>query len=150
MIPLMSEGMKEQIEAVKNIILSEINVKEIEYITDTTGVLIKKIKPNFKTLGPKYGKYMKQISAAFAEMNQSDIFQFEKNGEFQLTIGEENIMLGLEDADIMSEDIPGWLDGKRGKGDSSFGYQYYPIAERGRYCPRVHQPYTKSEKGKRF
>lgn len=115
MIPLMSEGMKEQIEAVKNIILSEINVKEIKYITDTTGVLIKKIKPNFKTLGPKYGKYMKQISAAFAEMNQSDIFQFEKNGEFQLTIGEENIMLGLEDADIMSEDIPGWLVANEGK-----------------------------------
>ncbi len=115
MIPLMSEGMKEQIEAVKNIILSEINVKEIEYITDTTGVLIKKIKPNFKTLGPKYGKYMKQISAAFAKMNQSDIFQFEKNGEFQLTIGEENIMLGLEDADIMSEDIPGWLVANEGK-----------------------------------
>ena len=115
MIPLMSEGMKEQIEAVKNIILSEINVKEIEYITDTTGVLIKKIKPNFKTLGPKYGKYMKQISAAFAEMNQSDIFQFEKNGEFQLTIGEENIMLRLEDADIMSEDIPGWLVANEGK-----------------------------------
>ncbi len=115
MIPLMSEGMKEQIEAVKNIILSEINVKEIEYITDTTGVLIKKIKPNFKTLGPKYGKYMKQISAAFTKMNQSDIFQFEKNGEFQLTIGEENIMLGLEDADIMSEDIPGWLVANEGK-----------------------------------
>ncbi len=115
MIPLMSEGMKEQIEAVKNIILSEINVKEIEYITDTTGVLIKKIKPNFKTLGPKYGKYMKQISAAFAGMNQSDIFQFEKNGEFQLSIGEENITIRLEDADIMSEDIPGWLVANEGK-----------------------------------
>lgn len=115
MIPLMSEGMKEQIEAVKNIILSEINVKEIEYITDTTGVLIKKIKPNFKTLGPKYGKYMKQISAAFAEMNQSDIFQFEKNGEIQLAVGGETITLGLEDADIMSEDIPGWLVANEGK-----------------------------------
>lgn len=115
MIPLMSEGMKEQIEAVKNIILSEINVKEIEYITDTTGVLIKKIKPNFKTLGPKYGKYMKQISAAFAEMNQSDIFQFEKNGEIQLVVGGETITLGLEDADIMSEDIPGWLVANEGK-----------------------------------
>lgn len=115
MIPLMNEGMKEQIEAVKNIILSEINVKEIEYITDTTGVLIKKIKPNFKTLGPKYGKYMKQISAAFAEMNQSDIFQFEKNGEYRLTLGEETLTLGLEDAEIMSEDIPGWLVANEGK-----------------------------------
>ncbi|MCM1030941.1 MAG: isoleucine--tRNA ligase [Oscillibacter sp.] len=115
MIPLMNEGMMEQIEAVKNIILSEINVKEIEYITDTTGVLIKKIKPNFKTLGPKYGTYMKQISAAFAGMNQTDIFQFEKTGEFQLAIGEKSITLGLEDAEIMSEDIPGWLVANEGK-----------------------------------
>lgn len=115
MIPLMNEGMKEQIEAVKNIILSEINVKEIEYITDTTGVLIKKIKPNFKTLGPKYGKYMKQISTVFAGMNQADIFQFEKSGEFHLNIGEETLTLGLDDAEIMSEDIPGWLVANEGK-----------------------------------
>lgn len=115
MIPLMSDGMKEQIEAVKNIILSEINVKEIEYITDTNNVLIKKIKPDFKTLGPKYGKYMKQISAAFAAMTQSDIFHFEKNGEYRLTIGDEEIVLGPEDAEIMSEDIPGWLVANEGK-----------------------------------
>lgn len=115
MIPLMSEGMQEQIEAVKNIILSEINVKGIEYITDTTGVLVKKIKPNFKTLGPKYGKYMKQISAAFAGMNQSDIFRFEKTGEYNLAIDGENITLSPEDAEIMSEDIPGWLVANEGK-----------------------------------
>lgn len=115
MIPLMNENMKEQLEAVKTIILSEINVKEIEYITDTTGVLIKKIKPNFKTLGPRYGKYMKQISAAFAAMNQSEIFEFEKKGEFRLQIAEETLTLGVEDAEIMSEDIPGWLVANEGK-----------------------------------
>lgn len=111
----MNENMKEQLEAVKTIILSEINVKEIEYITDTTGVLIKKIKPNFKTLGPRYGKYMKQISAAFAAMNQSEIFEFEKKGEFRLQIAEETLTLGVEDAEIMSEDIPGWLVANEGK-----------------------------------
>ncbi len=115
MIPLLNEKMKSQLEAVKNIILSEINVKGIEYITDTTGILIKKIKPNFKTLGPKFGKYMKQISAAFAAMNQSDIFEFEKSGQFSLTIGDEHLTLGLEDADILSEDIPGWLVANEGK-----------------------------------
>lgn len=115
MIPILNEEMKQQLEAVKHIILSEVNVKTIEYITDTTGVLIKKIKPNFKTLGPKYGKYMKQISAAVAGMNQNDIFQFEKKGEFQLQFGDETLTLGLEDVEILSEDIPGWLVANEGK-----------------------------------
>ena len=115
MIPLLNEDMKHQLEAVKHIILSEVNVKAIEYITDTSGVLIKKIKPNFKTLGPKYGKYMKQISAAIAGMNQNDIFQFEKKGEFQLQFDDETLTLGLEDVEILSEDIPGWLVANEGK-----------------------------------
>ena len=107
--------MIEQLDAVRNIILSEVNVKEIEYITDTTGVLVKRIKPNFKTLGPKYGKYMKQISALVAEMQQSDIFEFEKNGRYELHIGEKSIVLGLEDVEILSEDIPGWLVANEGR-----------------------------------
>ncbi|WP_419545995.1 isoleucine--tRNA ligase [Odoribacter laneus] len=115
MIPILNEDMKHQLEAVKHIILSEVNVKAIEYITDTSGVLIKKIKPNFKTLGPKYGKYMKQISAAIAGMNQNDIFQFEKKGEFQLQFDDETLTLGLEDVEILSEDIPGWLVANEGK-----------------------------------
>ena len=115
MIPILNEDMKHQLEAVKHIILSEVNVKAIEYITDTSGVLIKKIKPNFKTLGPKYGKYMKQISAAIAGMNQNDIFQFEKKGEFQLQFDDETLTLGLEDVEILSEDIPGWLLANEGK-----------------------------------
>lgn len=115
MIPILNEDMKLQLEAVKNIILSEVNVKEIEYITDTTGVLIKKIKPNFKTLGPKYGKYMKQISATVTAMTQSDIFEFEKKSEYRLQIGDEILTLGLEDVEILSEDIPGWLVANEGR-----------------------------------
>ncbi len=114
-IPILNEQMLGQLDAVKNIILSEVNVKEIEYITDTTGVLVKKIKPNFKTLGPKYGKYMKQISALVSGMEQSDIFEFEKNGCYNLTIEDETIKLGLEDVEILSEDIPGWLVANEGR-----------------------------------
>ena len=114
-VPILNDTMIQQLEAVKNIILSEVNVKEIEYITDTTGVLVKRIKPNFKTLGPKYGKYMKQISAMIGALEQSDIFEFEKNGRYELKIGEETIELGLEDVEILSEDIPGWLVANEGR-----------------------------------
>ena len=114
-IPILNDHMIRQLDAVKNIILSEVNVKEIEYITDTTDVLVKKIKPNFKTLGPKYGKYMKQISTLIAAMEQSDIFEFEKNGRYQLNIGTEPIDLSLEDVEILSEDIPGWLVANEGR-----------------------------------
>ena len=107
--------MTTQLEAVKNIILSEVNVKEIEYITDTAGILIKKIKPNFKTLGPKYGKYMKQISALVGAMTQSDIYNFEKQGSFSLQVGETAVELTLEDVEILSEDIPGWLVANEGR-----------------------------------
>ena len=114
-IPIMEEKTTQQLDAVKDIILSEINVKSMEYITDTTGILVKKIKPNFKTLGPKYGKMMKQISSAINQMNQDDIMAFEKAETFVLTLGEEKINLGLEDVEIISEDIPGWLVANDGK-----------------------------------
>lgn len=114
-VPILNEKMAQQLDAVRNIILSEVNVKEIEYITDTTGVLVKKIKPNFKTLGPKYGKYMKQISALVTGMEQSDIFEFEKKGCYELKIGTEILSLGLEDVEILSEDIPGWLVANEGR-----------------------------------
>ena len=114
-IPILNDEMIPQLDAVKNIILSEVNVKEIEYITDTTGVLVKRIKPNFKTLGPKYGKYMKQISALVGKMEQSDIFNLEKEGKYNLAIGDETITLTLEDVEILSEDIPGWLVANEGR-----------------------------------
>ncbi|MDY4043027.1 MAG: isoleucine--tRNA ligase [Marinifilaceae bacterium] len=115
LIPILDEEMPAQLDAVKSIILSEVNVKEMEYITDTAGVLVKKIKPNFKTLGPKYGKYMKQISALVAQMNQADIYNFEKQGKFTLALNEEQIDLTLEDVEILSEDIPGWLVANEGR-----------------------------------
>ena len=114
-IPILNDEMISQLDAVKHIILSEVNVKEIEYITDTTGVLVKRIKPNFKTLGPKYGKYMKQISALVGKMEQSDIFNLEKDGKYNLSIGDETITLTLEDVEILSEDIPGWLVANEGR-----------------------------------
>lgn len=108
MIPIADQTMQNRLEAVKNIILSEVNVKELEYITDTVGVLTKRIKPNFKTLGPKYGKCMKAISAQVATMDQRTIADFERSGAYEMAVGDEKITLGLADVEIISEDVPGW------------------------------------------
>ncbi|HPF50228.1 MAG TPA: isoleucine--tRNA ligase [Draconibacterium sp.] len=108
MVPVLNPHFKEQFEAVANIILAEVNVREVEFLTDTEGVIKKKIKPNFKTLGPKYGKIMKQIAAAVNQFDQATIASIENSGEYELTIGEEKVMLTLEDVEIQTEDIPGW------------------------------------------
>ncbi|MDP4291439.1 MAG: class I tRNA ligase family protein, partial [Bacteroidota bacterium] len=109
MIPVLDQHFRDQIEAVRNLILSEVNVKEIEYLTDRSGVLVKKIKPNFKTLGPRYGKLMKQIVAAVAEFDQKDIADLEQAGSRVLDIQGEKVELLLTDVEIMAEDIPGWV-----------------------------------------
>ncbi len=109
MVPVLNSHFREQFEAVKDIILTEVNVKEVEFIVDSEGIIKKKIKPNFKTLGPKYGKIMKQISAAIAQFTQSDIASLEKADHYALTIADEQVQLSLEDVEIMTEDIPGWL-----------------------------------------
>jgi len=109
MVPAMDERLQRQIEAVKNLILSEVNVKELEYITDSAGILVKKIKPNFKTLGPKYGKDMKQIATAIGLFTQSDILTIEKEERFPIEINGEKIEIAISDVEIFSEDIPGWL-----------------------------------------
>lgn len=109
MIPLPDASFEKKIEAVRNLILTEVNVKEIEYLEDTSDILVKKIKPNFKTLGPRYGKKMKSISAALATLNQKEIRNFEKVGEITLRIDDDQIKLSLGDVEILSEDIPGWL-----------------------------------------
>jgi len=114
MIPVPDEEFLNQVESVRNLILNEVNVKDIEYISDTSGILVKRIKPNFKTLGPRYGKLMKQISAAIDRMEQEDITAFEKDGQFEIHAGEQTILLGLEDVEIVSEDIPGWLVANEG------------------------------------
>lgn len=114
MVPLLDDTFEEKFEAVKNLILSEVNVKEVEYLKDTTGILVKKIKPNFKTLGPKYGKMMKQISGAINSFGQEDIVTLEKEGIKKLNFGDEEITISLEDVEILSEDIPGWLVSSEG------------------------------------
>ncbi len=89
--------------------MSEVNVKEIEFLTDTSGILVKKIKPNFKTLGPKYGKIMKQIAAFVNGMTQEDISRIEKEGVSFTEINGEKVEITIADVEIISEDIPGWL-----------------------------------------
>ncbi len=114
MVPVLNPHFQEQFDAVKEIVLSEVNVKEIEFITDSEGIIKKKIKPNFKTLGPKYGKIMKQIAGAVAQFGQSEIAGLEKTGSLQLVIADEPVELTLEDVEIMTEDIPGWLVASEG------------------------------------
>ena len=109
LVPVLNEHFREQFEAVKNIILTEVNVKAVEYLSDATGIIHKKIKPNFKTLGPKYGKLMKEISNAIGEFSQQDIGTLERDGKFEITAGGQSIFITPEDAEIITEDIPGWL-----------------------------------------
>ena len=108
MIPVLSADMKNRLSAVRDLILSEVNVKELELLEDTTGVLVKKIKPNFSALGPRYGKLMKQIAGALAQYSQDDIAAFEQNGGATLQFGDDKVVLESTDAEITSEDIPGW------------------------------------------
>ncbi|RIJ48572.1 isoleucine--tRNA ligase [Maribellus luteus] len=115
MVPVLNPHFKEQFKAVANIILAEVNVKEVEFLTDTAGVIKKKIKPNFKTLGPKYGKIMKQIAAAVNQFDQATISTIESNGEYELVVGDEKVMLALEDVEIQTEDIPGWTVATEGQ-----------------------------------
>jgi isoleucyl-tRNA synthetase len=114
MVPVLNKNFQEQFDAVKAIILSEVNVKEVEYLTDSAGIISKKIKANFKTLGPKYGKLMKQISGEIAGFTQENISQLEKSGVYELNIGGELVSLSLEDVEIQTEDIPGWTVASEG------------------------------------
>jgi len=106
MVPVLNPKMQQDIEQVSAIILSEINVKEIEYLTEDSDVLTKKIKPNFKTLGPKFGKHMKLISVAIAQFTADNIKQIEKEGSYIIN---DEITLDLTDVEISSADIPGCI-----------------------------------------
>ena len=108
MIPVANEEMKAQIEKVSHLIKSEVNIKEIEFLSPDNNILVKNVKPNFKTLGKKYGKQMKQIQAYFTNMSQEEIHQFEKNNGTQLDVDGVDVELTLEDALISTQDIPGW------------------------------------------
>lgn len=109
MIPVLDEKQKEEIAAVADLIKSEVNVKEIELLDDTSGILVKQIKPNFKVLGPKFGKEMKQIAKAVGRLGQEDIQKIEQQGEISLDIENKIIKLQLQDVEIASQDIEGWL-----------------------------------------
>jgi isoleucyl-tRNA synthetase len=107
-IPVLNEKFRQQFEAIENIVLTEVNVKSVEYLTDSSGIIKKKIKPNFKALGPKYSKLMKQIAVLVGAMDQSQIASFEKEGYFDTIVEGEAIRLVPEDVEILTEDIPGW------------------------------------------
>ena len=109
MIPVLDSKFQPQVEAVKDLILSEVNVKEIEFLTDTSGVMTKNIKPNFKTIGPKYGKHMKAIAGLVNQFSADQIAEVEKNNGYKLDVNGEKLSLDMEDFEITSQDIPGWL-----------------------------------------
>ena len=108
LLPIQEKHLQEQINLVKNLILSEVNVKEFEYITDTTGILVKKIKPDFKKLGPRYGKLMKVLIGKINGLEQDDITRLEAEGELRFELEGEEIVINVDDVEIISEDIPGW------------------------------------------
>lgn len=108
LIPVLDTRMEQQIRQVQELILNEVNVKEIEYITETEGVINKKAKANFKTLGAKLGPKMKAAAAAIGALGQHDIALLEKNRMILLQAGGEELSVALEDVEIIAEDIPGW------------------------------------------
>ncbi|HEX8532216.1 MAG TPA: isoleucine--tRNA ligase, partial [Cytophagales bacterium] len=109
LIPVLNETEKRKIEKVEALILSEVNIKQVEYIDDTSGLLVKKIKPNFKKLGKQFGPRMKDVAALITALDQDGIRTLEKNGFLQTRLGEEPLTITVEDVEISSEDIPGWI-----------------------------------------
>ncbi len=109
MIPMSDDHFTKQLDLVKNLILAEVNVKEIEYLQDSAGFLVKKIKPNFKKLGPKYGKLMKKIAAKVNAFGQDEINTIDNEGKLLINIDGNEIDVLLDDVEILTEDIPGWV-----------------------------------------
>ena len=114
MIPVLDEAQKQDIEAVADLIMSEVNVKGINYVGGDAGILVKRIKPDFKKLGPKFGKNMKAAAQALTSLEQSQIAQFEKDDKIALTLNGEEAVVELADVEVISEDIPGWLVANEG------------------------------------
>ena len=115
MIPVVDEEQRAHIEAVKALIMSEVNVKDIKFVDGAAGVLVKKVKCDFKKMGPKFGKQMKAVAAAVAEMSQEAIAELEKNGSYTLQLDGTDLLVEATDVEIFSEDIPGWLVANEGK-----------------------------------
>lgn len=109
LIPILNDNFEKQVEGVKDLILAEVNVKEIEYVSGAGNIIQKKVKPDFKSLGKKLGKNMKAVADALASLSQEEIQQIEKSGSFETSISGEIIQLTREELDIVPVDIPGWL-----------------------------------------
>jgi len=114
LVPVLSPGMEQQLQKVEDLIKAEVNVKEIEYLTDTEGFIKKKIKPNFQALGKRLGPKMKAVSQALSNFSQHEISLFEKDGRYSIPVGAEVVELSLSDVEISSEDIPGWTVANKG------------------------------------
>ena len=119
-IPILDDKLQEQFQRVQSLVLNEVNVKEVEFIRNTEGLITKKIKPNFKTLGKRYGKQMKEIASAFAAMDQKSIAEIERSGmaedpRYLLHLAGGDVVLERGDYEITSEDMPGWLVASEGK-----------------------------------
>jgi isoleucyl-tRNA synthetase len=109
MIPILDENQRAEIEAVSDLIKAEVNVKEIVLLDDASGILVKQIKPNFKTLGPRFGKDMGLIAKEIQGFSSEQINKFEREGAISIIIAEKSINLSLEEVEISSQDIEGWL-----------------------------------------
>jgi isoleucyl-tRNA synthetase len=114
LIPVLNPAMKEQLKKVEDLIISEVNVKELQYLTDADGFIKKKIKPNFQALGKRVGAKMKAVSAAIQAFDQEAISKLEKEGSYSLEIDTEPLILQIHEVEISSEDIPGWLVSSKG------------------------------------
>ncbi len=114
MIPVLNDELKEQIDAVKDIILTEVNVKEIKYLKDSSGIIIKKLKPDFRVMGKKYGKLVKPVSVLLSKFSQEEISEFEQNGSVKLNVDGNEINLNLDEVQVITEDIPGLTAANKG------------------------------------
>jgi len=115
MVPIFDEQQKKAIQAVQSLILNEVNVKALNYVDNTTEILVKRVKPDFKKLGPRYGKIMKDLSVAIASLSQQDIAALETNGKLAIPVNGQTTEITAGDVEIISEDIPGWLVANEGK-----------------------------------
>ena len=114
LIPVLNPDMEQQLKKVEDLVKAEVNVKEIEYLSDTEGFIKKKIRPNFQALGKKLGGQMKTVSQALSGFSQHEISLFEKEGRYSIPVGAESLELNISDVEITSEDIPGWTVANKG------------------------------------
>lgn len=114
MVPVADENQRHILESIRDLLLNEVNVKNLDIVDGDKGILVKRIKPDFKKLGPKFGKKMKSIAAALTAMETPSIIEFENNGYTKISVDGEQLEISLDDVDVFSEDIPGWLVANEG------------------------------------